>query len=118
MCQQHYSEPLQVNNLGPEDQTSTSPQSIGISRKIVHGIMECRRSAFGGMEKWNIEYCGSKADVSLVLFSGPYRPYKGRSHSAKPSIPTFQYSITCQSPCADFTQMANSTQQLRRFHDG
>ncbi|UCD81036.1 MAG: hypothetical protein JSW26_06310 [Desulfobacterales bacterium] len=45
-----------------EDQALTSPQRSGFDRQINHGIMECRRSAFGGMEKWNIEYSGSKVE--------------------------------------------------------
>jgi hypothetical protein len=48
------------------------------------------------MEKWNggkMEYWELKTDDGLILFSGPYHPDKNRSHSAKPSIPSFQYSI-------------------------
>jgi hypothetical protein len=51
------------------------------------------------MEEWNggkmnSEYSGSKADDGLILFYDPCRLYKNRSHSAKPIIPTFQYSNT------------------------
>jgi hypothetical protein len=48
------------------------------------------------MEYWNggkMEYWGSKADHGLILFSGPRRLYKNRPQSAKPIIPSFQYSI-------------------------
>jgi hypothetical protein len=40
-----------------------------------------------------MEHWVSKADDGLILFSEPCRPDKNRSHSAKPSIPPFQYSI-------------------------
>jgi hypothetical protein len=40
-----------------------------------------------------MEYWVSKADDGLILFSEPCHPDKNRSHSAKPSIPPFQYSI-------------------------
>ena len=40
-----------------------------------------------------MEYWESKADDGLILYSDPCHPYKNRSHSAKPIIPTFQYSI-------------------------
>ncbi|CAB1081677.1 hypothetical protein D1AOALGA4SA_9323 [Olavius algarvensis Delta 1 endosymbiont] len=40
------------------------------------------------MEDW--EY---KADDGLILQTDPNHPYKNRSQSTKPSIPTFQYSI-------------------------
>jgi hypothetical protein len=48
------------------------------------------------MEWWNngiMEYWESKADDDLILYSEPYHPYKIRSHSTKPIIPTLQYSI-------------------------
>jgi hypothetical protein len=51
------------------------------------------------MEYWNggkMEYWGSKADHGLILFSGPRRLYKNRPQSAKPIIPSFQYSIILQ----------------------
>jgi len=41
-----------------------------------------------------MEYWGSKADDGLILISYPCQLYKNRSHSAKPIIPTFQYSNT------------------------
>jgi hypothetical protein len=40
-----------------------------------------------------MEYWESKADDGLILHSDPCHPYINRSHSDKPSIPTFQYSI-------------------------
>jgi len=40
-----------------------------------------------------MEFWESKADDGLILSSDPCHPYKNRSHSAKYSIPTFQYSI-------------------------
>jgi len=48
------------------------------------------------MEYWNggkMEYWGSKSDLSLILFSGPCHSYKNRSQSAKPSTPSFHYSM-------------------------
>jgi hypothetical protein len=48
------------------------------------------------LECWNVgimEYWESKTDEGLILNSNPYHLYKNRPHSAKPSIPTFQYSI-------------------------
>jgi hypothetical protein len=47
-------------------------------------------------EYWNsgiMEYWKSKADDGLILCSDSSHLYKNRSHSAKPSIPTFQCSI-------------------------
>jgi hypothetical protein len=41
-----------------------------------------------------MEYWGSIADDSLILFSALCHSYKNRSHTAKPSIPTFHYSNT------------------------
>jgi hypothetical protein len=41
---------------------ASGPQSLqlgergGFGCQRTHGIMECRRSAFGGVEKWNIGY--------------------------------------------------------------
>ncbi|CAB1084886.1 hypothetical protein D1AOALGA4SA_12392 [Olavius algarvensis Delta 1 endosymbiont] len=46
-----------------------------------------------------MEYWVSKADDGLILFSNKYHLYKNRSHSAKPSLPTFHYSII---PCPKF----------------
>jgi hypothetical protein len=63
------------------------------------------------VEKWNIEYSGSKADDGLILFSGPCHPYKIRSNSAIPSIPTFQYSIT---PPHRFTAKPISSELAQR----
>jgi hypothetical protein len=40
-----------------------------------------------------MEYWESKADDGLILYTDPCHHYKNRSHSAIPSIPTFQYSI-------------------------
>jgi hypothetical protein len=60
------------------------------------------------VEKWNIEYSGSKADDGLILFSGPSFPYKTDlippkpvflpreiffSHFTGANIPLFQYPI-------------------------
>jgi hypothetical protein len=42
------------------------------------------------LEQWKI---GKKTDNGLILNSDLCRLYKNRSNSAKPSIPTFQYSI-------------------------
>ncbi|CAB1080932.1 hypothetical protein D1AOALGA4SA_8600 [Olavius algarvensis Delta 1 endosymbiont] len=39
-----------------------------------------------------MEFWVSKADNSLILSSDPRHPYKIKSHSVNPSIPTFQYS--------------------------
>jgi hypothetical protein len=55
-----------------------------------------------------MEYWESKSDNGLILCSDqfqPYKiqPYKNRSHSAKPSIPTFQYSIIPVALAAEFT---------------
>jgi hypothetical protein len=58
------------------------------------------------MEEWNggrMEYWESKTDDGLILNSDPCRPYKNRSHSSKPSIPTFQYSIIPVPLAAGFT---------------
>jgi hypothetical protein len=50
-----------------------------------------------GLEtQWNggiMEYRVSKKDDGQILICDPCHPYKNRSHSAKPIIPTFQYSI-------------------------
>jgi hypothetical protein len=49
------------------------------------------------MEYWNsgkMEYWGSNADDSLILFSDQCHLYKKRYYSAKPNIPTFHYSNT------------------------
>ena len=40
-----------------------------------------------------MEYWESKTDDGLILNSDPCHLYKIRSHSAKPSVPAFQYSI-------------------------
>ena len=40
-----------------------------------------------------MEYWKSKADVGPILISDSCYPHKIRSHSAKPIIPTLQYSI-------------------------
>ncbi|CAB1080473.1 hypothetical protein D1AOALGA4SA_8154 [Olavius algarvensis Delta 1 endosymbiont] len=40
-----------------------------------------------------MEYWGYKADDCLILQTDPCHPYKNRSNSTRPSIPTFQYSI-------------------------
>ncbi|CAB1078616.1 hypothetical protein D1AOALGA4SA_6353 [Olavius algarvensis Delta 1 endosymbiont] len=40
-----------------------------------------------------MEYWKYKADDGLILRTDPCRPYKKRSQSTKPSIPSFQYSI-------------------------
>ena len=40
-----------------------------------------------------MEYWESKTDDGLILNSGPCYHYKIRSRSAKPNIPTIQYSI-------------------------
>jgi hypothetical protein len=40
-----------------------------------------------------MEYWESKSDDGLILNSDPCHLYKIRSHSAKPSVPAFQYSI-------------------------
>jgi hypothetical protein len=45
------------------------------------------------MEWWNNGILGIETDDGLILNSDPCHLYKIRSHSAKPSIPTFQYSI-------------------------
>jgi len=48
------------------------------------------------VEYWNdgmMEFWESKADDGLILSFDPCHPYKIRSYSAKPIIPTFQYSI-------------------------
>jgi hypothetical protein len=68
---------------GPEDPALISPQRGGVYLRL-------------RMEYWNggiMEYWESKADDSLILYSAPCHPNKNRSNSAKPSIPTFQYSI-------------------------
>jgi len=51
-------------------------------------MVEYRRSAGGGKEYWEL-----KADDGQILISDPYYRLKNRSHSAKPIIPTLQYSI-------------------------
>jgi len=40
-----------------------------------------------------MEYWEYKADDGLILQTDPCHPYKNRSQSTRPSIPTFQYSI-------------------------
>ena len=40
-----------------------------------------------------MEYWESNTDESLIFNSGPCHSNKIRSHSAKPNIPTIQYSI-------------------------
>ncbi|CAB1081954.1 hypothetical protein D1AOALGA4SA_9594, partial [Olavius algarvensis Delta 1 endosymbiont] len=40
-----------------------------------------------------MEYWEYKADGGLILQTDPCHFYKDRSHSTKPSIPAFQYSI-------------------------
>jgi hypothetical protein len=45
------------------------------------------------MEKWNIEYSGSKGGMGM-FFSISLPPYKNRSPSIKPNIPTLHYSNT------------------------
>ncbi|CAB1079295.1 hypothetical protein D1AOALGA4SA_7009 [Olavius algarvensis Delta 1 endosymbiont] len=40
-----------------------------------------------------MEYWESKTDDGLILKTDPDHPYKNRSQSTKPSIPSFQYSI-------------------------
>ncbi len=40
-----------------------------------------------------MEYWEYKADDGLILQPNPCHPYKNRSQSTRPSIPTFQYSI-------------------------
>jgi hypothetical protein len=50
-----------------------------------------------------MEYWVGKADDVLALFSDKGKINKRRSHSAKPSIPAFQYSTTFDySKAADF----------------
>ncbi|CAB1081105.1 hypothetical protein D1AOALGA4SA_8764 [Olavius algarvensis Delta 1 endosymbiont] len=47
-------------------------------------------------EQWNggrMEYWEYKADGGLILQTDPCHFYKDRSHSTKPNIPAFQYSI-------------------------
>jgi hypothetical protein len=45
------------------------------------------------LEKWNIEFSGSKADDGLILFSDQDHLYQIRSHSAKRGSSVFQHSI-------------------------
>ena len=40
-----------------------------------------------------MEYWVSEKDDDQILISDPCHPYKYRFHSAKPTIPTLQYSI-------------------------
>ena len=40
-----------------------------------------------------MEYWKYKADDGLILQTDPCHPYKNRSQSTRPSIPSFQYSI-------------------------
>ncbi|CAB1075061.1 hypothetical protein D1AOALGA4SA_2881 [Olavius algarvensis Delta 1 endosymbiont] len=40
-----------------------------------------------------MEYWESKADDGLILYTDSRHPYKNRSHSINPSLPSFQYSI-------------------------
>jgi len=57
------------------------------------------------MEYWNggiLEYWESKADDGLILFTDPCHPYKNRSRSINPSIPSFQYSIIPLPLAAEF----------------
>jgi hypothetical protein len=49
------------------------------------------RRAYGSERK--LEYWELKTDDGLILFSDPCHSAKNRSHSAKPSVPSFQYSI-------------------------
>ena len=58
-----------------------------------------------------MEYWESKADEGLIYISDPYHQHKIRSHSAKPIIPTRQYSIiphcriTAQTIFSDLAQL-------------
>jgi hypothetical protein len=47
----------------------------------------------GMVEQWNFEYSVAKADYGPILFSEPCHSDKNRYHSAKPIIPSLQYSI-------------------------
>ncbi|CAB1081096.1 hypothetical protein D1AOALGA4SA_8755 [Olavius algarvensis Delta 1 endosymbiont] len=48
-----------------------------------------------------MEYWKYKADDGLILQTDPCHFYTNRSHSTKPSIPAFQYSIIPLSLAAD-----------------
>jgi hypothetical protein len=58
-----------------------------------------------------MEYWESKTDEGLILVSDPCHHLKTRSHSAKPIIPTLQYSIvplcrvTAQPISSDLAQL-------------
>jgi len=70
---------VNFNYPDPEHLVVTSPQREGFSRQITKGMME----------KWNIEFCGSKAGVGLILLFD-------LCHSNKidiiPPNPLFQHS--------------------------
>jgi hypothetical protein len=67
-----------------------------------------------------MEYWVSKTDDGQILDSVPCHPHKNRSHSAKPIIPTLQYSIiplcwiTAQPIFSDLAQLPARRPTARR----
>jgi len=79
-------------NHGPEDHFLILTFRGGFFHQKTRGIMECRRSAFGGMEKWNIDSCRYQSVSNFVIYATPKKTglrtlYPKFQHS---SIPLFR----------------------------
>ena len=89
---------------GPKRLALTSPQKDDGYRRKIHGIVECRRSAFGGMEKLNIGH-----------------PVSSIQH--RPGVPTLYflperrdkqiYETLESTQSTESTQQAQSTENLQ-----